>query len=436
MKKYWKFIFIFLLVLICNIFASKLCGDEIWSYGFANNLYRGLVPYRDFNMVVTPFFPFFFSLIFHIFGSNIIVVIFFNALIVTICFYFIDKMVGDKLYIVLLFMLTPWVMIFACYNLFLFVFFVFIIYLEEKEKKNDYLIGLLLGLAILTKQNVGFFLLLPSLYYFKDLKCIKRRVFGFIVPILIFVSYLLLNDAFYQFLDLCFFGLFDFCDNSPNFNIFHILFLLMFIYTIYFMRKNKVGVKGYYVLAFYSIIIPLFDLYHFCLAFYSFLLLVLPNYKFKFINYKLFSLSIIIIVSLYNFYSNVDNSSFVYPNKINHFEYRFISKPYIELTYDLNDLIGENLERKVIFMDGNGYYFRIINDEDCSYLDLLNVGNWGYNGSEKLINEIKKHKDYIYLVDEKKISLDQQTDSNAIKFVMNNAKKIGKIFVYDIYFFE
>ena len=73
MKKIIKYLLLFIIILIfLNIIPFDL--DEIWNYGFAHSIYQGLIPYKDFNMVVTPFFPFFLSLFLFIFGSNSLVI--------------------------------------------------------------------------------------------------------------------------------------------------------------------------------------------------------------------------------------------------------------------------------------------------------------------------------------------------------------------------
>ena len=52
-------ILLFLLILIAPIILTKEIGDldELWNYNFARNVFDGLIPYRDFNMVQTPMFP-------------------------------------------------------------------------------------------------------------------------------------------------------------------------------------------------------------------------------------------------------------------------------------------------------------------------------------------------------------------------------------------
>ena len=65
MKKYKfliKYIVIFLIILVFNMIITPTDLDEIWSYGFAISIRDGLIPYKDFNMVVTPLYPIIISL--------------------------------------------------------------------------------------------------------------------------------------------------------------------------------------------------------------------------------------------------------------------------------------------------------------------------------------------------------------------------------------
>ena len=84
-------------------------------------------------------------------------------------------------------------------------------------------------------------------------------------------------------------------------------------------------------------------------------------------------------------------------------------------------------------MDSNGYYFKIVNGYPISYLDLINVGNWGYNGSYKLLKEIKAKDDYIFLIDRDELKRGRQTDKQAIRYIMEHGKKINTIDIYDVY---
>ena len=64
---------IFILTLLFNLICITINGDEIWNYGFAYNIATGLIPYKDFNMIVTPLFPMISAIFMKIFGINIII---------------------------------------------------------------------------------------------------------------------------------------------------------------------------------------------------------------------------------------------------------------------------------------------------------------------------------------------------------------------------
>lgn len=428
-------IFLFLLFLLFNLILFPTNLDEIWNYGFSHNLYSGLIPYKDFNMIITPFYPFIMSLGFHIFGSSMLVFHIEHAIILICLCVLLFLLIDKKAWFIVALMLFPVNVSFPSYNIFLYFLLVLIIYLE-KEKKSDYLIGFLLGLCVLTKHSVGLCLLLPSLYYIKDLKKVGRRFLGFIVPLFVFIIYLIITKSIIPFIDLCILGLFDFAsENGKAFNIYFLLFIIMIGITMYFIVKDRKNLVNYYVLAFYSIMIPLFDIYHFMVAFLAFLILILSKVKKDIIKPGLFGISIILFATVLLMDSRF-KSKIIYPNNIKHFEYRFIDYDSILFTNKVNDYIKKNSDREFVFLNSNGYYFRLINDMKISYIDLINAGNFGYNGSDKLLKEIKKRKNSIFLVDKSELSPIKQSDKQALNYVIDNGKKIGNIDFFDIYVFD
>ena len=66
MKKYQKILFFITIIVFIaiNIFTKKLGDmDEIWNYNFSNCISKGLIPYKDFNMIQMPLFPMIMGLI-------------------------------------------------------------------------------------------------------------------------------------------------------------------------------------------------------------------------------------------------------------------------------------------------------------------------------------------------------------------------------------
>lgn len=440
-KPFIKYFFIFFFFLFWNLIVQPINLDEIWNYGFIYNIYNGLTPYKDFNMVLTPFYPFIMSLPMYIFGSNMLVVHIINCLMICFMFFLIERLFNKKinLLIFILLLCLPLSVTFPSYNLFLLLLFIVVIYMEKYEY-NDYLIGILLGLFILTKQSVGVCLCLPSIYYlFKDRSKFIKRVVGALSPCVIFVFYLLFSGCFKQFFDLCLFGLFDFAStNSSEFNIMFIISILLFISNIILIIKNKNNLFYYYLLSFFSILIPLFDLYHLKLYVFSFLLIFLLNnnfeFKNRFINTKLFiwgiSIGFAFLIIIDRFEDDI-----CFPNNINNFEYRAVEKEYLDYTNKINKVFLKYKSKydDVIFLSADGYYFKLINDMDISYIDLINSGNWGYNGSLKLLNYIKSCDNVVFFLDVDEVGDGKQTDQKALKYVIDNGKVIDEVEFYKVY---
>ena len=438
MKKL-KYLLVFIMILLFNLLCSPINVDEIWNYGFSVNIYRGLVPYLDFNMVLTPFYPFFMSLFFHVFGSSILTFHVVNAVILTFCFFLLDQMYQEKSYLFFLFFFFPVNYAFPNYNLFLFVLLVIIIYMEEnfvsKYSWAHYAIGFMLGLCLLTKQTVGFCLLLPSLYYIKQKKVLLQRFLGFLVPVGIFVIYLLLTGSFYSFINLCVLGLFEFSGNHKLKPILGTLAILMIFATIYFIKKDPKDLINYYALCFYTLIIPIVDVYHFFIAFLAFLLVICKKIKKQYIHYAPFSIISVLVLAVLNAYNNHFSFS-NYPNDINHFEYRYINPYNYRFTKDVLNYLEKNKDKKIMFINSDGYYFKLITDMDISYVDLINQGNLGYHGGEYLLDVVKESKDVLFLVNPNEYGGYRQTDQNVIKYVLTKGKKIKDLGLYDVYVLE
>ncbi len=440
MKK-WKLILgllvLFIFFLVWNNFLTPLSNDEIWNYGFSRAIYNGAIPYKDFNMILTPLYPFCMSLLFHAFGSNEIVFQIINSLILVGGFYLLYRLFEKKSFVVLFFLCFPISIISPSYNTFLFVLFILLLFLEKCEE-SDYLIGMILAFLCLTKQTVGVMVLLVGiLFYLKKKDKLVKRLIGFLVPCLIFLIYLIWTKSIFEFFDLCLFGLFDFTnENGKLFNFNTIILIVLVGITIWFIKKNPKKIENYYILAFYTIALPLFDVFHTQYAFVAFVIFLLSNgVKFKKVPIKvdLFfigSLLGVFVVTLFR------TKLYMFPNDIKYFEYRNLKKYNYLFTKEVNEFMIKNNDKEIIFLNSDGYYFKLINDIPLTYLDLINKGNWGYDGSNKLLKAIKKHDDAIFLVNEEELDESAQTDKNVLKYVIENGEKIGNIKKYDIYIFK
>ncbi len=73
MKKYKKDILILIIIFIyvgILVSFSNADNDLIWNYGFSYNIASNLIVYKDFNMVITPLYPFICGLVMNLLGNN------------------------------------------------------------------------------------------------------------------------------------------------------------------------------------------------------------------------------------------------------------------------------------------------------------------------------------------------------------------------------
>lgn len=74
-------VLVFILIIAGNVFIQEFSNlDEIWNYNFARNILDGLLPYKDFNIIITPLFPYIGALFLKLFGNEMIVIRFAECL--------------------------------------------------------------------------------------------------------------------------------------------------------------------------------------------------------------------------------------------------------------------------------------------------------------------------------------------------------------------
>lgn len=443
-KSNYKFILLFIFFFISLVFIFTLSrGDTFVNYGFSYAISRGEIPYKDFNMVITPFAPFLYSMGLLLF-NNIIMFYLEQAILLTILFYYLEKLINKKSILMLLCIIIPFPIalvsvIYPGYNyILLLLMFIFIYYFKNKE--NDYLLGILLGLIFCTKQTIGLVLFIPTIYYlFKDRYKFSKMIIGYLIPCLLLFIYLIITGSLNDFINLCFFGLIDFNSNNNSTDIFYsVLFFFGIIYMLYRIIKDKNNILLYYELLFGVVVLPIIDYYHVSL----FLIIVIYNIidSIKF-NDKYCKHIVVLIISICSIWSFITCKYF---NKISitnykHFYLVVNDKEYTDTSKKLLKYTN-NLDKEVIyFMRGSeNYFYKIINNKKLNYFDLPNYGNYGYNGITKIKKEISKINDVYFVVDRKLVN---NTDNNQqyIKelgqYIINNSNnKVKSIGIYDIYY--
>ena len=420
---------IFIVTLLYNLICNPVILDEIWNYGFTYNIANGLIPYKDFNMVITPFYPFLGALFLIIFGKSLLVYHIFNALICTGIFYFMKITLNKSYYIVysiLLLVSLP------NYSLFSILLLYIILYLED-NKNNDFLIGIFIGLTFLTKQNIGIMFTLPSILT-KKFKQIKNRTIGFIIPNIIFFLYLIITDSLLSFIDYAFLGLSSFAENNILFSMWGTLTIIAIIYLIYQYMITK-DIKVLYLLFFQIIAYPIFDTYHVLIPFIPVLGYFLSKLN---LVVKVTQVAFIIFIGIVFAYNinNILNGNNRFPNDTTLCIMRILDDNTISNIKEVSNYLKEN--KNVYIINDKAYVYKLESDIPINKFDLLNDGNLGKDGDIRLIKEIEykcREKVCTFLMREDEIYDDTLTQTNRqiINYINDNYKKVGKIIDLTIY---
>ena len=433
MKKYIKYILVFIIVYLILILFGSNNTDNLWNYGMAHAIRIGEIPYRDFNLITTPLFPYLMSLGLFIFDSYGVYLLE-QSILVTILFYYVYKLIGNKSY--LLFAITSIILfyyIFPSYNFLSLLIIVIIIYLDIKKNDSDKLIGLLLGLLLITKHSIGIIFLICSLLSTRNFNKSKNRLLYSLIPVIIFLLYLAFNNIIMDFIDLCFLGISDFAFKNHLFSRYFIdvLLIVSFIYLIYSFIKYKGDKLNYYLLGSYIFIVPIIDYLHFNYVLLIFILIILYRSNIKISINKMLIIIVIFINSIIIGFNDINFCKNYECSNIKHSRMLYISKD--SKKYFNNVLKKYNSLNNSYIISMGSMFFDIASDKKINYYDIPLYGNFGYNGLNKMIKRINNSHDVYYFVREES---NRQYANELYKNIKNNGEYIGSIYDYSIYYFK
>lgn len=408
---------------IFSYFFSDFTGDEIWNYGFSYNIASGLLPYKDFNMLIGPLYSVIVALVLRPFGNNLMAFHLINSIIISIVITFIyNKLNKQYLYILFLVLLLPNMF---SYNTFVAFLTIIILLLEDSSiKYKDCFIGITIGSILITKQNIGFLLLLVGFFNSKNK---TETLVGTLVPILLLFISLIYYDILYEYIDLCFLGIGSFLDNLLIENTALILLLIIFSFLIYqyILKKDKLIL---YLLAFLIISFPILDNTHVLVSAIPVLYYTLLNFK---LNNTMILLKTILIVCVIGI--SLKTMPFNFMNNDTFLKYRHINNENINnYLKGMTDYISEKerINDVYLFIE-NAYLVRLSIGQNPNFYDLINKGNLGANPSKYIenINENCKNKSCLFILD-RKYFINNNISPSQLDFLFKN-------FVVDSYqYFE
>ena len=490
------------LFLVARLTAPATDLDEVWNYNTANAFAMGLIPYKQVSMITTPLLPMINSIFLKIVFNGIITyrvvmgIIF--ALIVLFIYLIIRELSSKGLlsYICAFFIGTLLINKFLLdYNYLFLLIVLMIAFLEVRDlKKNENFnfnhnlcVGLLTGLAFLTKQTIGLLLIIVVIFevfiymkkigfdlkFTKFIKLIGVRIFGMMIPITIFLIYLGVNGAFNDFINYAIKGVKEFSNSIPYYRLFDsndkvvsiisrlfiIVYIPLFITFILECVKNKKmkdELMNIYVLAICSIpviaiIYPISDDFHlivasvFVLIVVAYLLIFLLNEIDKFVKIdafykKLLLIGLLFIIILISFKNAIIERNFNIKENVlvpfKHYEGIYVPKYLSNRISDVTDKVRlySNSGRESIIIDAEASIYDIVLNRYKKNYDMLLIGNIGENGVEKIINEIKNSHNVYYFVKNPQYALNWQLPEDIIDYIRNNLKYHETVSVFDVYY--
>lgn len=430
MKNIFKNLLLFLgmtvFFFVTNYF-SVINDDLIWNFGFCNNFAKGMTMYKDYNMVITPLYPFVVGSLMKVFGNNMLVFYIINAMVPASIMMLVLKM-SKKAFIPTMLLLS-FVSV-PNYNL-LCVLFLFILLWLEHNKKNDYLIGFVLSLTFLTKSSVGVMLCLPTIYYLiKDFKKVLKRVVGFLIPNLLVMGIFYLNGSLYDYINYCFLGLFDFAKGNIEISPLIGITIVFVIYLIKEYIKNK-DVTILYILFFQMIAYPIFNGFHVMYASVPVLYYIMNHLpkKIDTIYSEYSKLLLILLCPIAGSIIVAVSHDFVYDDNI--FKYRYVDREFYE-NAQIIDSMFEGKYDNVYFIMYSTYLNKFLLDIPIGKYDLLLKGNLGYNGEDRVIENFKNMND-IYFVMYHRFE-GGQASKKVYDYVISNCEYVSSKGKYVIYY--
>jgi len=431
LKKNWKYFFVFLFFFLCILLFGYNNTDNIWNYGMAHAIRIGEIPYKDFNIITTPLYPFIMSL-FLLIWDEYIVFLLGQSLIGVICYYIIDKMIGNKSIMIIPFAgFGLFYLFFPNYNFLVMLLIVLLMYLEN-EKSNDYLIGLVLGLLVLTKHTMGAVIVICSLISTFKFNRMGKRIIGMIGPGVLFLLYLLITHSFNSFFNLSVMGLFDFSGHNNYKSIFiMILSILILLYTLYRLKKDYKNPLTYYLLGSIFFVYPIVDFFHFHYLWVIFLIYVLidiKNFKNEFYLAGIILSIFFIAFNIYINYPIYKNSSF---SDLDHFTGYLHDKVYLS---EIKSVYRDYKEKDNAYMFAfTNMFYDIASNHEITYFDIPLYGNFGYNGVDSMINKVKDmHDVYFYVEDNPNI----QYCSEIYDYIRESSVFKYQISSFEVYYKE
>ena len=498
-------LFIFIAVMVFSIIAINPISnlDEIWNYNTARAIAQNLIPYKDISMITTPLLPMITALFLKLIANEVIVSRVLASVLwggVLFSIFKILKLLIKEENTCLIITALLGLLFRDCYcidyNILSLMFSLIILYIELKNidkphfenNKTDFLIGILAGLTVCTKQSIGAILAIIVVGYkiifvqnkkefIEYLKTAFKRIIGILIPMILVFIYLIATNSLQDFINYAVLGISTFSNKIPYAQLMNndkkeiqilsrimpFILLAMAVLTIVLQNKkkkenignidNKILTMLIYSLSTIIIMYPISDEIHFLIAGtitfigLAYILYLLGIAIYNKINlqskkkiYKITSLLISIILIAFIAVRGIENiTEYIKQEKnetIEHYKNIQISEYLQERINEIDNFIleQEKENKKVYILDAEAAIYMIpINNYNKDY-DMFLKGNIGKDGQEGQIQKIKqKETNEIILIRKRNLQSNWQTPTEVVNYVRENLEFMGEVSIYEVY---
>lgn len=486
-----KVIYICMVLSILVISASIILPrpldnlDEIWNYNFANCMVKGLVPYRDFNMLQMPLTPMLEAIFLKIFGNEMIITRILEIILITgigiLIIKIINKLTHKEILgyisaISLIYIIRDYIAI--DYNFMVLLFTLIITLQELKNKENilifnwkkDLIVGIIAGLAIISKQSTGIILSITLIGYKillvrnkkEFIEFLKKAIINFLgilIPVVIIIIYIISNNALNDFIDYTILGIKTFSNKISYINLikekqifFRIMSLLAPITLIASIiyasikKEKEILILSSFGISLIAVTFPISDVVHFSIGMIISIILII-YLIFKIVcnlnikdTVKIFGVTFLkvycILSAIFMTYLATKNiveyvrSAGEY-QELNHFKYIQISKEFTNQIKQIQSYILQN--DNVYILDAEAALYMIPIDKYNKNYDMFLKGNLGSRGEEGQIEDLKLMSNKILLIKNEEYNRNWQNPEKVREYIINNMNKKGEIIFFDIY---
>ena len=498
-------LFIFIAVMVFSIIAINPISnlDEIWNYNTARAIAQNLIPYKDISMITTPLLPMITALFLKLIANEVIVSRVLASVLwggVLFSIFKILKLLIKEENTCLIITALLGLLFRDCYcidyNILSLMFSLIILYIELKNidkphfenNKTDFLIGILAGLTVCTKQSIGAILAIIVVGYkiifvqnkkefIEYLKTAFKRIIGILIPMILVFIYLIATNSLQDFINYAVLGISTFSNKIPYAQLMNndkkeiqilsrimpFILLAMAVLTIVLQNKkkkeniasidNKILTILIYSLSTIIIMYPISDEIHFLIAstitfiglayiLYLFGITIYNkiNLQSKKKIYKITSLLISTILIAFIAVKGIENiTEYIKQEKnetIEHYKNIQISEYLQERINEIDNFIleQEKENKKVYILDAEAAIYMIpINNYNKDY-DMFLKGNIGKDGQEGQIQKIKqKETNEIILIRKRNLQSNWQTPTEVVDYVRENLEFMGEVSIYEVY---